>query len=83
VDTGVPGGYYKDQMYLKGATEFLRRRKELNIHKLYAGKLAFEDYDRPEIFEAIRTEGLKFPLFFADYAKYEAALDRIAETNNL
>ena len=38
-DTSQPGGLFKDQCYLKGAVEFLKRRKEINFSNLFAGKL--------------------------------------------
>ena len=70
-------------MYLKGAVIYLSRRKELDLHRFYWGKLSFEDFDRPEIQKRIKMEELKYPLFFKDMELYMQAIDRIAETNQL
>ena len=33
------GGFYKDQNYLIGAVEVLRKRKTIDFEKIYYGKL--------------------------------------------
>jgi hypothetical protein len=48
-DTGEPGGYYKDQVYLEGAVKILKERKNIDFKQLYTGKLALEDLKRPFI----------------------------------
>jgi hypothetical protein len=80
-NTDVPGGMYKDQAYLEGAVSILRRRKEISFEDLYSGKIALEDLGRLQNF--IRKDGIKLPWFLKDKAKYMAALDRIAEVNNI
>lgn len=79
VNTGKHGGLYKDQIYLEGAVNILRRRKEINFQALYSGKIALEDLDRMQ--KKLRTMSLKFPWFFQDLGEYSRALDIIAEFN--
>ena len=43
IDTGEPGGLYKDQCYLEGAVNFLESRKEIDIYSLFCGKISLED----------------------------------------
>jgi len=80
-NTDSPGGMYKDQAYLEGAVSILRRRNEINFEDLYSGKIALEDLNRLQKY--IRKDGMKLPWFLKDKAKYMAALDRIAEVNNI
>ena len=42
-DTSQPGGFFKDQCYLKGAYTILRNRDVINFTELYCGKIAVED----------------------------------------
>ncbi len=47
-DTSLPGGLYKDQVYLEGAIKVLKNRRDVNFRVLYAGKLNLEDLKRPK-----------------------------------
>jgi len=42
-NTQEVGGFYKDQVYLRGAVEILRHRRVINFEELYCGKLALQD----------------------------------------
>ena len=42
-DTGELGGLYKDQVYLEGAVQILRDRRNIDFAGLYCGMLALED----------------------------------------
>ena len=46
-DTSLPGGLYKDQVYLEGAVKLLKNRNELNFNLLHCGKINIEDLKRP------------------------------------
>ena len=43
INTSESGGFYKDQVYLKGAIAILRNRKLINFEGLYCGKLSLND----------------------------------------
>jgi len=81
VDTTLKGGCVRDVVYLEGAVEILRRRTELDFHKLYSGKLTLADLSRPEI--ARRCKDGLLPSFLEDLPKYLSALDRVAEVNGI
>jgi hypothetical protein len=83
VDSSLPGGCCKDQMYLRGAAKILKHRHEIDFQKLYIGKLSLEDYFRPDIQEVMNTQELLYPTFLSNIPVYLSALDRIAELNNL
>jgi hypothetical protein len=42
-DTALPGGMYKDQVYLRGAIELLKNRKKIDFVLLHAGKIHSKD----------------------------------------
>lgn len=48
-DTSLPGGLYKDQVYLEGAVNILRERHSIDFRSLYAGKISLDDLKRPFI----------------------------------
>jgi hypothetical protein len=82
-DTSLPGGCYKDQVYLSGAIKILQNRSKINFCKLYSGKLALEDLFRSEIEDLCILQELKLPVFLQDLSIYMKALDYIAETNRI
>jgi hypothetical protein len=45
-DTSQKGGMYKDQLYLIGAVEILRKRKQIDFVALHSGKINLEDLFR-------------------------------------
>lgn len=42
-DTSTPGGFCKDQVYLKGAVEILKNRDKIQIEQLFYGKISIQD----------------------------------------
>jgi type VI protein secretion system component Hcp len=46
-------GFYKDQLYFKGAHEVLQQRKEINIEKMYFAKVNIEDVSIVKIIDAV------------------------------
>lgn len=82
VDTGEPGGLYKDQVYLEGAIQILRERSAIDFIGLYCGKLSLEDLRRPMIEKRIKKDGgLIFPTFMRSMEDYSRTLEIIAKTN--
>jgi hypothetical protein len=57
---------YKDQVYLIGAVEILKKRNELDFVKLYSGKLNLEDLARLDKEGTIETKNLNLPYFLHD-----------------
>ena len=82
-DTSHPGGFYKDQAYLIGASQILENRHEIDFNKLYWGKIALDDLNRPEIDRIVNSENLMLPRFMEDMGAYRFALGVIANTNNI
>ena len=42
----MPGGMFKDQVYLRGANELLSKRKTIDFKALYCGKLSLKDFKK-------------------------------------
>ena len=81
VDTGEPGGLYKDQVYLEGAINILKERRTIDFVGLFCGKLSLEDLKRPAIEKRLKKENILLPRFMDDMDDYMKALDVIAKTN--
>ena len=81
VDTARPGGFGKDAVYFKGAVELLQRRRSLDFHALYAGKIAWQDLQTVTPF--IRKQTVQLPTFLYDLDAYRSLLDDIAAANGL
>lgn len=82
-DTSKPGGCYKDSVYLSGAIKILKHRRNIDFLKLYCGKLALEDYFRPEIQQICIVTDIKHPVFLMNMTEYLTALDYIARVNGI
>ena len=80
-DTSVPGGLYKDQVYLEGAVKILKERRNINFHALISGKISLEDLSRPFLMKIIKLENLIIPPFMKDMKKFMKGLDRLAKIN--
>jgi len=83
-DTSQPGGFFKDQCYLKGAYTILRHRNIIDFKELYCGKIAVEDLVAISLEE--KSVELVSPLndlpsFMKDMDGYMAAIEEIAEVN--
>lgn len=80
-DTSQQGGMYKDQLYLIGAHEVLKNRKNIDFMELYAGKLNLIDAKRLAKKKLIDRQSIRLPYFMENMEKYKLTLDTIAETN--
>ena len=80
-DTSMPGGLYKDQVYLEGAYKILKERRNINFFALISGKISLEDLYRPFLMKILRLDNLMIPPFMRDMKKYMKGLDRIAKIN--
>ena len=83
INTEEPGGFYKDQVYLKGAVDILKNRDKVGDKwpDLYSGRLALEDVLEGSKVMGIKREGLKMPSFIENLDGYRAAIDEIARVN--
>jgi len=82
-DTSEPGGLYKDQVYLEGAIQILRARKNIDFMGLYCGKLSLDDLQKPIIEKRLRKEQILLPPIMNDMEVYHKALDVIAKVNHI
>ena len=81
-DCAQYGGFYKDKVYFEGAVKILRKRKQLDLRALYAGKISIDDIQRAEIESKINWENMILPHFIRDdLDTYMKSLDKIAATN--
>ncbi|KAM9766224.1 LOW QUALITY PROTEIN: microtubule-associated tyrosine carboxypeptidase 1 [Menidia menidia] len=80
-DTGQPGCFSKDQVYLDGILRILRHRRTIDFKMLTSlGKVAFEDVERLRPLAAPRS---RVPHFMQDQDRYRRQLDHIATVNQL
>ncbi|CAN2389319.1 DUF1704, partial [Pristimantis euphronides] len=81
-DTGQPGCFSKDQVYLDGIIRILRYRLTIDFRLLTSlGKVAFEDVERLRPFAQLGKTRL--PHFMRDMEKYHQHLNHIMEMNQL
>lgn len=84
VDTSRPGSFCKDQVYLDGALQLLKRRRVLDFHMLVRlGKVAYKDVDRLCVTDIAQLDNTRIPWFMDDLSVYRYQLDHIADTNGL
>ncbi|XP_066289055.1 microtubule-associated tyrosine carboxypeptidase-like [Branchiostoma lanceolatum] len=82
VDTSLPGCFCKDQVYLEGALEILRHRKDIDFHNLMRmGKVSWRDLGRLQ--EHMQTDGTRIPSFMDNLDQYRKLLDYIVMANGL
>lgn len=82
IDTGQPGCFSKDQVYLDGVLKILRHRHNIDFLLLTAlGKVSYEDVDR--LVGLATMEHVRIPHFLQDQARYREQLDKIMEVNQL
>ncbi|XP_033752755.1 uncharacterized protein KIAA0895-like [Pecten maximus] len=82
VDTSTPGAFSKDQVYLSGALQILKYRRQIDFPMMMRlGKVAYQDVDRLKGYADL--EGTRVPTFMEDRTSYIKHLDRIAEANGL
>jgi len=68
-DTSLPGAFYMDQAYFKGAVEILRHLDEVDFGRLYGGQLALQDLDKVHFIQ--RKEVVRLPRFMSTPKKME------------
>mmetsp|Transcript_116275 Transcript_116275/g.183847 ORF Transcript_116275/g.183847 Transcript_116275/m.183847 type:complete len:880 (-) Transcript_116275:173-2812(-) len=84
VDTSLPGAFYMDQAYFKGAVEILRHLNEVDFGRLYGGQIALQDLDKVHFL--LRKEVVRLPRFLnsADTLKtYIAHCRRLIKENQI
>lgn len=82
VDTSTPGAFSKDQVYLSGALQILKHRRQIDFHMMMRlGKVAYQDVERLKGYADL--EGTRVPTFMENRNSYIKHLDRIAEANGL
>ncbi|XP_061074527.1 putative tyrosine carboxypeptidase MATCAP2 [Conger conger] len=82
MDTGQPGCFSKDQVYLDGVLKILRHRDNIDFLLLTAlGKVSYEDVDR--LTGLASMEHVRIPHFLQDQTRYREQLDKIMEVNQL
>ena len=76
------GAFCKDQVYLDGALQLLKRRRCLDFHLLVRlGKVAHGDIER--LVDHCQLDGTRIPSFMNDLTVYRKQLNHIAECNGL
>ena len=80
-DTRYPYSFWKDQVYLKGSMELLKRRAEIDFPLLYSGKVALEDL--PIVSTLATREVMRLPCFLKNEREYRRHLDSVAEANGM
>lgn len=84
IDTSLPGAFYMDQAYFKGAVEILRHLNEVDFGRLYGGQIALQDLDKVHFL--LRKEVVRLPKFLnsADTLKtYIAHCRRLIKENQI
>lgn len=61
IDTSLPGAFYIQQTYFKGAVELLRHLDEIDFGRLYCGQVALQDLDKVHFL--LRKDIVRFPKF--------------------
>jgi len=69
LDTSMPGAFYMDQAYFKGAVEILRHLDELDMGRLYCGQIALQDLDKVRFIS--RKEVVRYPHFLNSAEKVQ------------
>lgn len=70
IDTSLPGAFYIDQAYFKGAVDLLRHLDEIDFGRLYCGQIALEDLDKVHF--VTRKEVVRLPKFLNSYEKWKS-----------
>jgi hypothetical protein len=84
-DTSMPGGFTKNQVYLKGTIEVLRwlKKNHYDARPLYVGKVATEDIQLALQNSALSLEELIVPQLILNREWYKAQMEQIAKDNKL
>jgi len=82
IDTSLPGAFYLDQAYFKGAVEILRHLDEVDFGRLYGGQIALQDMDKVHFL--LRKEVVRLPKFLNSaetLAKYKVHCRKLIKEN--
>ena len=82
----ILGCFAKDQVYLTGALNILKNRKNIDFQALMKlGKVSFEDVDKlkKEGSGDMKHESLRLPSFMQNMKFYKNRLDVIMKSNGL
>lgn len=71
-DTSLPGAFYIDQAYFKGAVEILKHLDEVDFGRLYCGQIALQDMDKVHFL--LRKEVVRLPRFLNSAEKLQTYL---------
>ncbi len=84
MDTSRPGGYTKDQVYLRGVIKVSAwlRENNFDMEKLYLGKIAIDDLQIVEHLSQLQKPFLPF-FISQDVKAYEKSLRHIMKTNEI
>lgn len=84
-DTSMPGGFTKNQVYLKGTIEVLRwlKKNHYDARPLYVGKVATEDVQVALQNSTLSLEELIVPQLILNREWYKAQMEQIARDNKL
>ena len=78
----IPGAFCKDQVYLVGALQILKRRHEIDFGLLIRmGKIAYEDVEM--LVMLAELDETRVPHFMNNMTAYRTNINRIAESNGL
>ena len=82
-DTSIPGGYTKDQVYLRGVIKVWNwlLEHDFNVQDLYIGKVGLGDVERL-LPLAVRAKE-RYPRFLQDKVAYKKKIMRIMKLNKL
>ncbi len=83
VQTHLPQGFYKDQVYFIGAIQILQHRHSIDFVQLHSVKLSLADFQTLAQNKLIQTQHSVVPSFIRDISQSKKALDITAQTNSL
>ncbi|CAL1528067.1 unnamed protein product [Lymnaea stagnalis] len=84
VDTSRRGNFSKDQVYLEGALQLLKRRTTIDFEMLVRlGKVSYQDLSRKCVIDAARLQKTRIPKFMEDIQLYHNQLNRVVRINGL
>jgi len=84
LDTSLPGAFYMDQAYFKGAVEILRHLEEVDFGRLYCGQVALQDLDKIRFL--LRKEVVRLPRFLntvEKLKKYKVHCRKLIKENEI
>lgn len=85
IDTGKPGGYYKDQSNFAGAIRLLQQRQSIEFDLLHCARVSVEDLPSAlgSAKSAMRQGAVLRPSFVRNLETYRLALEEMAAANGV